>query len=70
MTPKQKAEDLRSTFSDVLFDEIEGYYQRNHIIKLCSLIAVDELIKQESKTDDYYEIGSYWQKVKQEIELL
>jgi hypothetical protein len=67
MTPKEKAEDLRSTFSDILFDEIEGYYQKNHIIKLCAKASVNELIKQELKTDDYYEIGSYWQQVKQEI---
>lgn len=28
MTPQEKARELRSSFSDVLFDEIEGYYQK------------------------------------------
>ena len=65
MTPKQKSEDLRSTFSDVLFDEIEGYYQRNHIIKLCSLIVVDEILEVCPLKTDWY-----WQEVKQEIKNL
>lgn len=65
MTPKEKAEDLRSSFSGVLFDEIEGYYQKNHIIKLCSLIAVDEIIDECRVGMDWF-----WQEVKQEIEKL
>ena len=66
MTPKEKAKELISKYS---FVEIANYTSIFEV-KQCALIAVDELIKQESKTDDYYEIGSYWQKVKQEIELL
>ena len=65
MTPKEKAEDLRSTFSDILFDEIEGYYQKNHIIKLCALASVNEIIDECRAGMDWF-----WQEVKQEIELL
>jgi len=76
MTPKEKAEDLRSSFSDVLFDEIEGYYQKNHIIKLCALIAVDEIIKAKTKILDkgdgwqLVESNIYWQEVKLELNKL
>ena len=65
MTPKEKAEDLISTFSDILFDEIEGYYQKNHIIKLCALASVNEIIDECRVGMDWF-----WQEVKEEIELL
>lgn len=63
MTPKEKAIELVNKFS------IVGLQQRNEGIA-CALIAVDELIKEEQETDAYYEIGSYWQEVKQEIQNL
>ena len=61
MTPKEKAKQL-----------FRKFYILDHKIwqdtaKQCAIIAVDELIEQERKTDDYYEIGSYWNEVKQEI---
>lgn len=62
MTPKEKAIELVDRYSDILFDEIEGYYQRNHIIKLCALIAVDEIIAECRVGMDWF-----WQEVKQEI---
>ena len=65
MTPKEKAEDLRSTFNDILFDEIEGYYQKNHIIKLCALASVNEIIDECRVGMDWF-----WQEVKEEIDNL
>ena len=61
MTPKEKAKDL---FDKIYKLDNRAWYDT---AKQCALIAVDELIKEERKTDDYYEIGSYWNKVKQEI---
>lgn len=69
MTPKEKAIELVDKFKNGLWkDRGVSIYSEDAIY--CALITVDELIKQESKTDDYYEIGSYWEEVKQEIELL
>jgi len=68
MTPKEKAEDLRSTFSDILFDEIEGYYQKNHIIKLCAKASVDKIM--DSIPSMFSNVQEYWQDVKKEIEKL
>ena len=68
MTPKEKAEDLRRTFSDILFDEIEGYYQKNHIIKLCALASIDNIM--DSIPSMFLNVQEYWLEVKQEIELL
>ena len=70
MTPKEKAEELVDKFENYSFMDIDARISSFESAKQCALIAVDELIKQERKTDDYYEIGSYWQEVKQEIELL
>ena len=61
MKPKEKAKDL---FDKIYKLDNRAWYDT---AKQCALIAVDELIKEERKTDDYYEIGSYWNKVKQEI---
>jgi hypothetical protein len=62
MTPKEKALELYEKFIFPCW-ECDEFARA----KECALIAVDELIKQERKTDDYYEIGSYWQEVKKEI---
>ena len=61
MTPKEKAEELYKK----MYTVHSNIYPSS--AKQCALIAVDELIEQERKIDDYYEIGSYWQEVKQEI---
>ena len=63
MTPKEKAQELVDKYYN--FGDQEFDYSKEF-----ALIAVDELIKEEIKTDYYYEKGSYWNKVKQEIELL
>ena len=60
MTPKEKAKELVHKYHKI-------HTINNYEVKQCALIAVDELIEQERKIDDYYEIGSYWQEVKQEI---
>jgi hypothetical protein len=70
MTPKEKAKELVSKFNFEHTGQTYILHQTVDESKRCALIAVDELIKEERKTDDYYEIGSYWQEVKQEIEAL
>jgi hypothetical protein len=73
MTPKEKAISLVDSYRMILMNEDTECGEEilcTVIAKQCALIAVDELIKEERKTDDYYEIGSYWQEVKQEIEKL
>jgi hypothetical protein len=66
MTPKEKAIELVDKFKDRSIELGETHSQL--MAEANALIAVDELIKEEIKIDDYYEIGSYWQQVKQEIE--
>ena len=59
MTPNEKAKDLVDKFSnEVLIDNYEA--------KLCALIAVVEVMCEVTDEDDF----SWWNKVKQEIELL
>jgi hypothetical protein len=73
MTPKEKAISLVDSYRMILMNEDTECGEEilcTVIAKQCALIAVDELIKEERKTDDYYEIGSYWQEVKQEIQEL
>jgi hypothetical protein len=70
MTPKEKAKELVSKFNFEHTGQTYILHQTVDESKRCALIAVDELIKEERKKDDYYEIGSYWQEVKQEIQAL
>ena len=59
MTPKEKAKELVDKFSnEVLIDNYEA--------KRCALIAVVEVMCEVTDEDDF----SWWNKVKQEIELL
>jgi hypothetical protein len=73
MTPKEKAEELYSKYYDriehTLSEDVSGF--EKDIVKHLSLIAVDELIKQEEKYNNgtFYP-SNYWQEVKQEIEKL
>ena len=67
MTPKLKAKELVDKFSTVpLLDSYEA--------KQCALIAVDEIINSNPHSNplntDVHSTMSYWQEVKQEIELL
>jgi len=67
MTPKEKAEELFSTYRYALsMTNAPLGEHKDDIAKKCALIAVDEII--ESDTQFYY--GNYWQEVKQEIEKL
>jgi hypothetical protein len=73
MTPKEKAKELVDKYSCYFYGIDKDLFEDvilHDDSKGCALIAVDELIKEERKTDDYYEIGSYWQEVKQEIQEL
>lgn len=65
MTPKEKAKDLVNKFDIDLapFSEY-GYWDKNQA-KQCALITVDEVLKQ-----CYSALESYWDEIKQEIELL
>jgi hypothetical protein len=70
MTPKEKAEDLFVTFYQRLPDSVYSDDGAKHEAKQFSLIAVDELIKEELLW--LQEVGgneseSEWIKVKQEI---
>jgi hypothetical protein len=67
MTPKEKAEDLFSTYRYALSIPNAPLGElKDDIAKKCALITVDEII--ESDTQFCY--GNYWQEVKQEIENL
>jgi hypothetical protein len=73
MTPKEKAKELVDKYSCYFYGIDKDLFEDvilHDDSKGCALIAVDELIKEERKTDDYYEIGSYWQEVKQQIQEL
>lgn len=73
MTPKEKAIELIKSMYGNIFDggqyeDAEGAWYRS---KQCALIAVDELIKEQTM----WQNGEpnpvlYWQEVKQEIEAL
>jgi hypothetical protein len=67
MTPKEKAKELVDKY---MFMEVPNYVSKFEI-KLCALIAVNELIKlyEYERPHRGFKI-SYWDEVKQEIELL
>jgi len=81
MTPKEKAKELVDKFKiyadDNYADDTNPYYGQilankrivlHNSAKQCALIAVDELINDRLNSNILY--PSYWQEVKQEIELL
>ena len=74
MTPKEKAKDLIDKFSTRLkvLHELEGWVE--HIdsskAKGHALTAVNLLLNDKHKTEDFYETYSFWQEVKKEIEKL
>ena len=76
MTPKEKAIELVDKFKigDVVTEKLQ-VVNINIYSKLFALIAVDEILKEyredyEEINKDIYTIYSWWQEVKQEIELL
>jgi surface antigen len=68
MTPQEKAEDL---FNHMSYFHIIDNCINHYASKQCTLIAVDELIEQESKYNNgsFYP-SNYWSEVKAEIEKL
>lgn len=69
MTPKEKAQELVDKFTSSLFDT--GHRISKPMIKLCALIAVDEIYEDvkiaQTGIEEYWD---YWQQVKSEIEKL
>ena len=67
MIPKEKARELVFMFSH----EVRGIFFKKFRVKRCALIAVDELIKQESRWNNgsFYP-SNFWEQVKQEINKL
>ena len=61
MTPKDKAEELVEKYDSTL-----TYLESKNKAKQCALIAVVEVMCEVTDEDDF----SWWNKVKQEIELL
>ena len=74
MTPKEKAKEIYCKYTDAL-DIRDLRTTANPFAKRCALIAVDEIITNNSKipgllTQDTMRNTWYWQEVKQEIEKL
>ena len=80
MTPKEKAEELVKTFTNVENVSIEiiskGRYSEYYPLnikeaKQCALIAVEYMLEESVYVlDGYYDRNSYWKEVKQEVEQL
>ena len=72
MTAKEKAKELFDKYWTLIAYKIEGSVGRL-VIKQCTLIAVDEIIKAVDNPDETYLMKddvNYWKEVKQEIESL
>jgi hypothetical protein len=79
MTPKEKAEELIIKYKQIIKAEWDtecgGYDLHGYELdaKLCALIAVDEILNEtflHDKTTFQHGRTSYWNQVKQEIEIL
>ena len=74
MTPKEKAEELFSTYRYALsIPNAPLGVIKDNVAKQCALIAVDELIKDNESNEEIVNGGlnkNYWQEVKQEVEKL
>jgi hypothetical protein len=72
MTPKEKAKELTLKFMKIDSDS-EQFYEfemKLFYAQRCSLIAVDEIIKEMDNIMLPNPFKQYWNKVKQEIENL
>ena len=78
MTPKEKAKELVDKFyqrfplkMDVITTrgDLSWEYDNWNEAKQCALIAVDEILNIKSVDRDY-DLSTYWQEIKQEIENL
>jgi hypothetical protein len=69
MTPKEKAEELVLKYLKI--DNNTKEWFNTHLAKQCSLIAVDELIKEQTMWQNG-EVNPvlYWQEVKNELNKL
>lgn len=69
MTPKEKAKELVDKFSPLAknWDCYNDEPLDENNAKQCALIAVDEIINAGKDVDEFSD--SYWQQVKQEIEI-
>jgi hypothetical protein len=74
MTPREKAEELLHKMYVVdAYDDYDDISMEYRYAKLCALIAVDELIKENESIENIVNGGlnkQYWESVKQEIEKL
>jgi len=68
MTPKEKADELYSKYDDLLNKDFGNPIVFDNQIKQCALIAVDEILSQFNWKPSNG--SSYWEEVKQEINLL
>ena len=70
MTPKEKAKELVSKFSDYTVQE--SWQSKNYFAIECALIAVTEIIKEKNGCSKYECYGQdiNWNEVKKEIENL
>ena len=65
--PKDKADELYSKYDDLLNKDFGNPIVFDNQLKICALIAVDEILKIIFEHQNAYE---YWKEVKQEIENL
>lgn len=76
MRPSKKAKELVDNYIKVTktFDEIYGFCDDLETAKICALIAVNEILNEnsirEGDNDEIITYEPYWLKVKQEIEKL
>ena len=76
MRPSEKAQELVDIYIKVTrtFDEINGFCDDLETAKICAIIAVNEILKEnsirEGDNDEIITYEPYWLKVKQEIEKL
>jgi hypothetical protein len=66
MTPKEKAIELLNKYNSLQVSFYKNQDPSYGYAKQCGLIAVDEVMCEVTDEDDF----SWWNKVKQEIELL
>jgi hypothetical protein len=70
MTPKEKAEELVDQFYNETKVLHQYFWYCWEAAQKCALIAVDLLMEQAYRQNDYEGFISYWKEVKQEINKL
>jgi hypothetical protein len=73
MTPKEKAKELVGKMKYHYDEQVNPYFVAftdDDLAKRCALIAVDEIIKAMDNVMLPNPFKQYWNKIKQEIELL